>query len=198
MIWLDYYLRDIQRYTAYSSKGRLVHILTQQGLWALLQHRIAVAVYGSSLPGFIKKPVLLLLVIWQKVIEILTGISLPYSAKIGPGMYIGHFGNIIVNGKAVIGSDCNLSQGVTIGVSGRGEKRGVPEIGNRVYIGANAIIVGRILVGDDAVISGNSLVNCDVPPHCTVVGVPAIVVNNKGSEQYINPEPDEPEFKIQN
>jgi serine O-acetyltransferase len=188
MTWLTAYRKDIQRYTAYSNKGKVVQFLTQQGLWALLQYRIAAAVYRSSIPHFIKRPIMLLLVAWQKAVEIFTGISLPYTAMIGPGLYIGHFGNIIINGNAVIGSDCNLSQGVTIGVSGRGENRGVPVIGNRVYFGANAIIVGHITVGDDVVISGNSLVNCNVPPHCTVVGVPASVVNNKGSEQYLNPQ----------
>ena len=119
------------------------------------------------------------------MIEVSTGICLPYTAKIGPGLYLGHFRNIIVNGDAVIGSNCNLSQGVTIGVSGRKERRGVPRVGDRVYFGANAVAAGRITIGDDVIIGGNSLANADIPPHCTVVGVPAVIVSNKGSEEYI-------------
>jgi serine O-acetyltransferase len=124
-------------------------------------------------------------VAWQKCIEITTGISLPYAAQIGPGLYIGHFGGIIVNHETVIGANCNLSQGVTIGVSGYGSRRGIPVIGDRVYICANAVVAGRITVGHDVVIGGNSLVTDDVPNHVTVVGVPAVVVSQHGSEPYI-------------
>lgn len=117
--------------------------------------------------------------------KIVTGISLPYSASIGPGLYIGHFGNVILNGDAVSGSNCNLSQGVTIGVSGRGAPRGVPKIGDRVYVGANAVVVGNIIIGDDALIGANSLVHTAIPGHCTASGVPAVVINDEGSEGYI-------------
>ncbi|MBL8172204.1 MAG: serine acetyltransferase [Acidobacteria bacterium] len=187
MNWLATFRTDIQRYTAYGESGALRQLLTQQGLWALLQYRVAAAVYRSSLPGLLRRPLLLLLVVWQKLIEITTGISLPYTAQIGPGLYIGHFGHIILNGNAVLGSQCNLAQGVTIGVSGRAERRGVPQIGDRVYIGANATVAGKIVVGNDAVIGANSLVTADVPEGCTVVGVPAQIVNHKGSQEYLQP-----------
>jgi serine O-acetyltransferase len=92
----------------------------------------------------------------------------------------------VVNGRAVIGADCCICQGVTVGVSGRGEKRGVPVIGDGVYFGVNAVVVGKISVGDDVLIAANSLVNRDVPSHCTVLGVPAAIVSEKGSEEYLN------------
>jgi|SRR5579859_4270064 len=187
LIWMAAYRRDIARYTAYSGGGRLVQLLTQQGLWALFQYRLAAALYQSACPGLLKRPLLVAAVVWQKGIEILTGISLPYTARIGAGLYIGHFGNIIVNGGAVIGEHCNLSQGVTIGVSGRGRQRGVPIVGQRVYIGANAVVAGKIRVADDVVIAANSLVNTDVPAQSVVMGVPAQVVSRQGSAAYINP-----------
>ncbi|HVQ36272.1 MAG TPA: hypothetical protein VMS31_01980 [Pyrinomonadaceae bacterium] len=182
---LAWFRRDIGRYKAYRNRGTLTQLLTQQGLWALLQYRIASAIYRSSLPPLVRRPLLLLASAWQKLIEVTTGISLPYTASIGPGFYIGHFGNIIVNGEAVIGSNCNISQGVTIGVSGRGERRGVPTIGDRVYIGANAVVAGKILVGDDAVIGANSLVVSDVPNASTAVGVPATILDRNGSADYL-------------
>jgi serine O-acetyltransferase len=185
MPFLQEYCSDIRRYTSYSHRGMIIQILTQQGLWALLQYRVASAIYRSELPSVLKRILLLLTTIWQKLIEITTSISLPYTASIGPGLYIGHFGPIVVNGSAVIGSNCNLSQGVTIGVSGRGSRRGVPVIGDRVYIGANAVIAGKISVSSDVVIAANSLVISDIPGHCTVIGVPAVIVNTKGSEDYI-------------
>ncbi len=162
-------------------------LLTEQGLWALLQYRLASALYRSNLPLVVKVPLLTLAVATQKIIEIVVGITIPYQASIGPGLYIGHFGNIVLSSDAVIGQTCNLSQGVTIGVSGRGARRGVPKIGNRVYIAANAVVVGKISIGDDVVIAANSLVIADVPAHTTVMGVPAQVVNTHDSEEYLDP-----------
>ena len=121
----------------------------------------------------------------QKWIEIITGISLPYSAKIGSHFYIGHFGNIIINPKVVIGNNCNISQGVTIGVNGRGDARGTPILGDNVYIGANAVIVGNIVIGDNAVIGANSLVIENIKEYTTVLGVPAKEINTNGSKGYI-------------
>lgn len=176
---------DLKKYKKYSGKSTLVLLFTQQGLWALWVYRWNNAIYRSKLPRFLKKIFLLFGVMHQKWIEMITGISLPYSASIGEAFYIGHFGSIIINASAVIGDNCNISQGVTIGVSGRGENRGVPSIGNNVYMGCNATIAGNIQVGDNAVIGANSLVVSDVPPSTTVVGVPAKVVNSNDSTAYI-------------
>lgn len=187
MSWLSVYRQDVGRYTEYAGGGALIQMLTQQGLWALFQYRLAAAIYHARLPGGLKRLLLLWMVAWQKLLEITTGICLPYTAVIGPGLYIGHFGQIILNGKTVLGRDCNLSQGVTIGVSGRGEQRGVPQIGDRVYFGANAVVAGSITIGNDVVIGANTLVTADVPDNCTVVGVPGGIVSRKGSQDYLHP-----------
>jgi len=115
----------------------------------------------------------------------MTGISIPASAQIGHSFYIAHFGGIILNSNTVIGNNCNISQGVTIGVSGLGEKRGVPVIGDNVYVGANAVIAGKIKVSDNSLIGACSLVSSDVPENGVVVGVPAVVVSDKSSKGYI-------------
>lgn len=187
MNWYFKYKADIHRYTQYSKGSALVQCFTQQGLWALLAYRMSSAIYISRLPKHIKRILLIGCVIWQKFIEITTGISIPYTADIGAGLYIGHYGGIILHPVAQLGENCNISQGVTIGISGRGNKRGVPVIGNRVYVGVNAVIAGKIRVGDDVVIGANSLVNRDVPRSCTVVGVPATIVSQRGSSDYIFP-----------
>ncbi|GER59689.1 serine acetyltransferase [Patiriisocius marinus] len=176
---------DIKKYKDYSGKSTLVLLITQQGLWALFAYRTANAIYKSNLPKLIKKVLLVFSVIHLKWIEILTGISIPYAASIGHSFYIGHFGQIIINSKAIIGNNCNISQGVTIGVSGRGERRGVPIIGNNVYIGANTTVVGKIQVGDNAVLGANSLVHRDVENGTTVLGVPAVQVSANSSNEYI-------------
>jgi serine O-acetyltransferase len=123
--------------------------------------------------------------LWQKLIEMLTGISIPASAQIGHSFYIGHFGGIILNAKTVIGNNCNISQGVTIGISGLGAHRGVPVIGNDVYMGANAVIAGNIVVGNYVLIGACSLVNSTIPDFSVVLGVPAVIISQKGSEGYI-------------
>tara|TARA_B110001450_G_C17555065_1_gene454306 strand:- start:384 stop:935 length:552 start_codon:yes stop_codon:yes gene_type:complete len=180
------FILDINKYKEYSNgKSTILLILTTQGLWALFVYRLANAIYLSKIHFLIKKILLIGALFHQKLIEIITGISLPYSAKIGHSFYIGHFGNIIINANAVIGNNCNISQGVTIGVSGRGEKRGVPIIGNNVYIGVNAVIAGNIKIGNGSVIAANSLVIKDVLSNTTVLGVPAEQINNNNSEAYI-------------
>ncbi len=113
------------------------------------------------------------------------GIDVPPNADIGPGLYIGHFGNIVVHPDAKIGESCNLSQGVTIGQTNRGERAGVPIIGDHVYIGPGAKIIGRIRVGSHAAIGANCVVTRDVPDHGVVVGVPGRVVSMEGSEGYV-------------
>jgi serine O-acetyltransferase len=182
---MRYFTKDVQRYKKYSGRTGIVLLLTQQGLWALFVYRVNNYVYRSGLPRALKVIFLLVGVIFQKLIEIITGISLPYKAEIGPGLYIGHFGGIIINGKARIGANCNISQGVTIGVSGIGKKRGVPVVGNRVYIGANSVVAGAIEIGDDVLIGACSLVNKNVKSGLTVLGVPAKVISNRDSEGYI-------------
>jgi len=179
------FTQDLKKYKKYSGRPAIVLLLTQQGLWAIFWYRFFNRIYRSKLPKLFKMPLLLWGVLVQKHIEIITGIMLPYSASIGTHFYIGHFGGIIINSKAVIGDNCNISQGVTIGVSGRGERRGVPVIGDNVYIGASATVAGDITIGNDVVIAANSLVIADVPSGTTVMGVPATHVSNNNSKGYI-------------
>jgi serine O-acetyltransferase len=180
---MRYLASDYGKYKKYGGNFFSIIFLTQ-AFWAIVQYRFANYCYNLKIP--VLKPVLLIFcLIWQKSIEIITGISIPYSVKIGSQFYIGHFGGIIINANAVIGNNCNISQGVTIGVSGRGDNRGVPVIGNNVYLGANAVLVGKIQVGNNCVIAANSLVTKSVDPNTTVMGVPAIKVNSNTSEGYI-------------
>lgn len=98
------------------------------------------------------------------------GFQISYATEIGRGFYIGHFGAVVINSSAVIGSNVNISQGVTIGISNSGKNKGVPRIGNNVWIGANSTVVGGIEIGDDVVIAPNTFVNFDVPAHSVVIG----------------------------
>lgn len=107
--------------------------------------------------------------------------------KIGKGLYIGHPCGISVNVKAVIGENVNIHKGVTIGQENRGKRKGAPTIGNRVWIGINATVVGNITIGDDVLIAPNTYVNCDVPAHSIVFGNPCIIKpRENATEGYIN------------
>jgi serine O-acetyltransferase len=176
-------LSDYKKYKKYGGNFFTILFFTQ-GFWAIFQYRIAHAVYTMKFP-VIKQVLQVLCLVWQKGIEIITGISIPASVKIGHSFYIGHFGGIILNAKTILGNNCNISQGVTIGVSGQGDKRGVPKIGNNVYIGANAVLAGNIVVEDNVLIGACSLVNTNIAANSVMLGVPAIKVSEKSSEGYV-------------
>ncbi len=125
------------------------------------------------------------LMIWLRHLTNKYGIDISYRTIIGKGLYIGHFGGIVVHGDAEIGENCNLSQGVTIGVLIRGKKQGVPKIGNRCFLGPGATILGGITVGDDVLIGANAIVTFDVPSNSVVASPLASIVSNKGSKEYI-------------
>ncbi|WHT39398.1 serine O-acetyltransferase [Myroides odoratus] len=114
------------------------------------------------------------------------GIQIPVGTKIGKGFYIGHYNCIVVNNTAVIGDNVNISHGVTIGQINVGDKQGAPQIGNNVYIGPGAKIIGNIKIGNNVAIGANAVVVNDVEDNCIVGGIPAKVLSMKGSVGYIN------------
>lgn len=101
-----------------------------------------------------------------------TLIQIPTKTTVGRGLYIGHMGSVIVNENAVIGNNVNLATGVTIGQTNRGAKRGCPTIGDRVWIGTNAVVVGGITIGDNVLIAPNSYVTDDIPANSIFAGNP--------------------------
>ena len=108
------------------------------------------------------------------------------SNKIGEGLYLGHPYGITVNKNAVIGKNCNLHKGATIGQENRGKRKGYPTIGNSVYIGINSTIVGNITIGDNVLIASNAFVNCDVPANSVVFGNPCVIKENEfATKDYI-------------
>ncbi len=97
------------------------------------------------------------------------GIGLSRRSDIGEGFYIGHYGSIFVAANAKLGKNVSISQGVTIGVSGKGDKRGCPIIGNNVYIAPGAKIFGKIKIGNNVKIGANAVVYKDIPDNSVVV-----------------------------
>ncbi len=94
----------------------------------------------------------------------LTGISIAGGARFGPGLFIGHFGGIVVGSGVTVGDNCNLSHGVTLG-----DHRGSPRVGNCVYFAPGAIAFGPITIGDHVAVGPNAVVRQDVPAGSTAV-----------------------------
>lgn len=91
----------------------------------------------------------------------------------------------MVNPKAIIGKNCNISCGVVIGETFRGQRIGVPRIGDYVYIAPGAKIIGNVLIGNNVAIGANCVVTRDLPDDAVAVGVPARVISMAGSDGYI-------------
>jgi serine O-acetyltransferase len=115
-----------------------------------------------------------------RLIEMTTGISIAERASIGRGLYIGHFGGVII-GVVNLGENCNISHGVTLGRSGRVGSYGRPTLHDRVWVGPGAVVTGPVTVGHDAVIGANAVVTRDVPAGTAALGVPATLRPGKSS-----------------
>lgn len=116
------------------------------------------------------------------------GYTIPINV-FGPGLCLCHVGTIVINGAAKFGSYARIHAGVNIGNFSRIDENwtenNVPTFGDNVYIGPGAKIFGKVRIGNDVAIGANAVVNKDVPDHVTVVGVPAKIINERGSEGMI-------------
>lgn len=115
------------------------------------------------------------------------GLEISTANPIGGGIYLGHAYNITINPNTRIGRNCNIHKGVVIGQENRGVRKGVPTIGNEVWIGINAAIVGNITIGDDVLIAPKTYVNRDIPSHSVVYGNPCIIKHRDcATEDYVS------------
>jgi serine O-acetyltransferase len=183
-MWADL-KADLERYP--SVKMALMAV----GFWACAMYRLQRALNG--VPKALRVPLRILLAPLAFFVRVASGAEIPAGAKIGPGLYIGHFGCIVISTAAVIGERCNLSQGVTIGAGTRKGIRGAPVIGDRVYIAPGAKIFGPITVGSDSAVGANAVVNDDVPSGVSVAGIPARVVSDNGSRGLLDLQPAPPQ-----
>lgn len=148
--------------------------LKEQSIWAIALYRWGHGLFQQ--PASWRKRILVR-IYWLgfRLIETLTGISLPHNVQIGGGLRIHHFGNIFINPGVVIGRNCTLRQGVTIGNRVAGGP--VPVIGDDVDFGSYAQVLGGVHIGNGVRIGAMSVVLRDVPDGCTAVGNPARIIN---------------------
>ncbi len=115
----------------------------------------------------------------------LTGIEIHPGAKIGRRFFIDHGMGVVVGETAIIGDDCTLYQGVTLGGTSWEKIKRHPTLGNNVVVGAGAKVLGPITIGDDARVGSNSVVVRDVPPGATVIGIPGHIAKRR--EEAVDP-----------
>ena len=113
-----------------------------------------------------------------------TGIEIHPGATIGRRLVIDHGMGIVIGETAVIGDDCLLYQGVTLGGTGKDQGKRHPTLGNNVMVGSGARVLGPFKVGDNARIAAGAVVLREVPPGSTAVGVPARIVRVNGCPVY--------------
>jgi serine O-acetyltransferase len=148
--------------------------LKEQSIWALAVYRFGRR-NERRRPGLVRRCYDRFYWLVFRITETLTGISIPKSVQVGPGLRIYHFGPIIVHADAQIGARCTLRHGVTIG--NRHEGGPVPVLEDDVELGAYAQVLGGVKIGRGAKIGALSVVLHDVPPGAVAVGVPARIID---------------------
>lgn len=178
---------DLLRYGPYRRGGflqRVQTVLLTEALWAITLYRFG-QYLAEEAPGALRATISPPYKLVLKVVQLMTGIHIDPPTQAGPGLYIGHYGGIWISPAAVLGANCNISQGVTIGRAGR-IARAAPRLGDRVWVGPNATISGPVRVGSGAVVAANTLVVANVPENAVVIGVPARVLSYSGSGNLID------------
>lgn len=145
----------------------------EQSLWAIRVHRFGQRIEAMP-PGLGRRWRTTAYWLLFRAVETLTGISLPKECRIGPGLRIWHFGGIFVHPAAVIGANCTLRQGVTLG--NRVEDGPCPVLEDGVELGAYAQVLGGVRLGAGCKVGAMAVVLSDVPPGATAVGNPARVL----------------------
>jgi serine O-acetyltransferase len=150
----------------------IFEVLMYQGLWAILFHRWAHALYKLRIP--------ILPRLISQIGRFLTQIEIHPGARIGRRFFIDHGVGVVIGETAEIGDNVTIFQGVTLGGTGKVKGKRHPTIGKNVVIGAAAIVLGAIHIGDNSRIGAGSVVTKSVPPDTTVVGNPSWTIRREG------------------
>ena len=167
---------DTERYLTHScgtGLSRYFRLVFLQEYWAVVIYRYGKWAMRVRIPviGWILRIVYF---IGNKIISILSGVEIWLQSNVGKGLFIGHYGGVIIVGD--VGEYCSIAQQVVIGYKGAGKSTRTPVLGNHVFVGAGAKIIGGVTIGDHAVIGANAVVTHDIPAYATAVGVPAKVI----------------------
>ncbi|MEE1675899.1 hypothetical protein SNR37_001226 [Agarivorans aestuarii] len=166
-----------QDYSVYVFEHELEgYSLVKRWLWLLLRSTFIIVMFYRLATH--KNPLIKLFSIpLYKVIRIVSGVQIPRATKIGKGLFLPHFGNIVLNKKAQYGDDLTIYHGVTVGAKGGASSdAGVPTIGNKVRLSAGAVVLGDVSIGNNVTVGAGAVVVKDVPEHAVAVGNPARIL----------------------
>jgi serine O-acetyltransferase len=155
-----------------AAKSALEVLLCYPGLHALFLHRLAHYLYNKKL--------FLLARLISHTSRFFSGIEIHPGAKIGRRVFIDHGMGTVIGETAEIGDDVTIYQGVTLGGTGKEKGKRHPTIGNNVVISTGAQVLGSITIGSNSKVGAGSVVLKNVPPNCTVVGVPGRIIAREG------------------
>lgn len=116
----------------------------------------------------------------SQITRFFTGVEIHPAAQLGRRLFIDHAMGVVIGETTIVGDDCVLYQGVTLGGTGKESGKRHPTLGNNVIVGTGAKVLGNITIGNNVKIGGNSVVVKDVPDNCTVVGIPGRIVRQNG------------------
>ena len=153
----------------------------EPGFWVVAVHRFGNWRMGIR-PKLIRLPFTLFYRFVGRFVELIAGIHLPYTVRLGRRVRIWHHGGIVLHARS-IGDDVHIRHNTTFGLATRSRVRAIPTIEDRVDIGCGACVLGNVTVGHDSVIGANAVVLSDVPPYATAVGMPARVVKISTPEE---------------
>jgi len=176
---------DLRRITVCNFSNIIKNLITSYSFIITFWFRIGT--YLSNKKNILYKLILFFVKIIYKHNQYKTGIQLPLGTKVAKGLNFAHFSCIVINHASIIGENCTIFQGVTIG-SKRGRNGGAAKIGNNVVIASGAKIIGNVLIGNNVMIGANSVVVKDIPDNAVVAGNPAQIINYNGkyhTELYI-------------
>lgn len=126
------------------------------------------------MPKIIKKLLIIIMQIFRKLfVVLLFKVEIPFQCKIGKGLKLMHPNGIIIHKDVVLGDYCTIYHQVTIGSNDKGNVNDVAKIGNNVYIGSGAKIIGPLNIGNNVKIGANAVVVSDLPENSVAIGVPA-------------------------
>jgi serine O-acetyltransferase len=170
---MNRFAADIARYKSMGYKGKMLWL--NPAIWAIAIYRFGNWLYTTDPFVLVRIPLKVVYFFAYMFSEVVMEMCLDPQATIGGGLYIAHIGGIHINPQAIIGSNCDIAHRVTIGASAMG-RLGSPTLGDKVYIGTGATLVGKIRVGSGAKIAANTLVMTNVPEGATVMGVPGRII----------------------
>lgn len=167
------FAQDMARYRQRGYRGRTLWL--NPAVWSIACYRLGHWVYVERPNPVLRLPLRIVSFVFTFFCVVFMEMDIDPQAEIGGGLYIGHIGGVHINPGAVLGKNCDLAHRVTIGASAIG-RSGLPVLGDDVYVGTGATLVGKIRIGDGAKIAANTLVITNVPAGATVMGVPGRII----------------------